>query len=249
MTVSDVLTHGRSLETDELQATGMEKTSAPASEVKRLTSRPPKTASTPNKRNTTWALWWHIYPHPGGRQSCPAYDKYCGHCGKANHFSRLCRSKNKNEARGDWTPQAENKRNQGRSHASLRVTSISWNTGQNSCRNLSVVMMATTYSLWTATSTHPTPRSKSRSAYQNDRGYRCQCQHIRQQELDRIKTAVPLKPTTTKIYPYGTDKPLPLLGEITIPADSKTKITIAKFYVANNGKAPQLSYKQPKNWD
>ena len=48
---------------------------------------------------------------------------------------------------------------------------------------------------------------------------------------DRIKTAVPLKPTATKVYPYGTDKALPLLGETTMPVESKAKTTVAKFYV------------------
>ena len=45
-TLSDLTMYRRSLETSELQATGMEKTSTPASEVNQLTSRPPKTTST-----------------------------------------------------------------------------------------------------------------------------------------------------------------------------------------------------------
>ena len=63
---------------------------------------------------------------------------------------------------------------------------------------------------------------------------------------DHIKTAIPLKPTATKVYPYGTDKPLPLLGETTMPVESKAKITVAKFYVAKDGKTPLLSYETAK---
>ena len=63
---------------------------------------------------------------------------------------------------------------------------------------------------------------------------------------NRIKTAIPLKPTATKVYPYSTDKPLPLLGETAMPVESKAKITAAKFYVAKDGKTPLLSYETAK---
>ena len=58
---------------------------------------------------------------------------------------------------------------------------------------------------------------------------------LNSQTYDCIKTAVPLKPTATKVYPYSTEKPLPLLGEITMPVEYKAKITVVKFYVAKDG--------------
>ena len=63
---------------------------------------------------------------------------------------------------------------------------------------------------------------------------------------DHIKTAVPQKPAATKVYPYSTDKPLPLLGEIAMPVEWKAKITVAKLYVAKDEKTPLLSYETAK---
>ena len=39
------------------------------------------------------------WPHPGGKDKCPARGKTCNKCGKANHFSTVCKSSdNKKEA-------------------------------------------------------------------------------------------------------------------------------------------------------
>ena len=191
------------------------------------------------------ALWWHIYPHPGGSESCPGHGKYCGNCRGANHFSRLCQSKGESNARSDWSPQLGNKKKQGR------------NRFKSSC-DLNQL--------------EHRPEYLSESESDNDDDYvlmvdsskRAPCSEARIMDVpvkmimdtgasvnildsgtyDRIKTAV--LPTTTKVYPYGTGKPLLLLGKKTVPVESKTNITIAKLHVAKNGKVPLLSYETAK---
>ena len=34
-----------------------------------------------------------IFPHVGGRESCPAYDRRCNRCNKKNHFAQYCKTK------------------------------------------------------------------------------------------------------------------------------------------------------------
>ena len=48
--------------------------------------------------------------HPGGRKSCPAYKVACHHCNKLGHFSRVCKSRQRNPLPTAITP------NEPRSH-------------------------------------------------------------------------------------------------------------------------------------
>ena len=57
-----------------------------------------------------------------------------------------------------------------------------------------------------------------------------------------IPNAAPLKPTTIRIYPYGTNQELPLLGELSAIVKSKRHATETTFYVAKAGKTSLLSY-------
>ena len=88
MTLLDLLMYGRSLETSELQATGMEKTSTSASEVNRLTSRPqkqrvPQTSETPH----VGIVVAHIHTPEVENLAQLMANTVHGHCGRANHFS------------------------------------------------------------------------------------------------------------------------------------------------------------------
>ena len=62
MTLSDLLTSGRSLETSELQATGMEKTSCNFSiRGQPVNLQTPQNNEYPKQaKHHMWALWWHI---------------------------------------------------------------------------------------------------------------------------------------------------------------------------------------------
>ena len=59
---------------------------------------------------------------------------------------------------------------------------------------------------------------------------------------DRLSHLAPLKPTSVKIYPFGTDKELPVKREIRAAAESQHKITVATFYISRVGNRSLLSY-------
>ena len=64
---------------------------------------------------------------------------------------------------------------------------------------------------------------------------------------NKISHLAPLKPTTMKIFPYGTEEDeLSLEGEITTPVKSQQKSTTTTFYIASAGNRPLLSYANAK---
>ena len=97
MTLTELLSIGRALETSEAQAATIEKC-ADTADINRIQGarrphqkpRPTSTAPT-----TTCGLCGGVYPHEDGPTKCPAYGKTCFKCGKTNHFSHMCRSKTK----------------------------------------------------------------------------------------------------------------------------------------------------------
>ena len=103
-----------------------------------------------------WALW--ALAHILRSRILPSlYRIVCAHCGRANHFCRLGRSKTRAKPEA---PGRHRQRTRGVADASIHVTSVDWNTGQNPRRNLNQVRTTSTYSWWTATSSHPAAKSK-----------------------------------------------------------------------------------------
>ena len=57
-----------------------------------------------------------------------------------------------------------------------------------------------------------------------------------------IPNVTPLRPTSTKIYPYGTNKELPLVGEASATVATEKHTMETTFYVTEAGRVPLLSY-------
>ena len=97
LSLDNLLAKARSLEASETQATGMEKNlpQAPGEllnyvDAKKFRPQAPPSRFIPRKSNTclNCGLEW---PHRDG--PCPARGHTCSHCGKPNHYARVCFSK------------------------------------------------------------------------------------------------------------------------------------------------------------
>ena len=92
VTLTDLLDHGRALETSESQAFGIEKQATP--EVNQLSLRFARGKSKHHKSRQTTQCYncGGDYPHKKGRTGCPAYGAECGKCGQPNHYAQYCKS-------------------------------------------------------------------------------------------------------------------------------------------------------------
>ncbi len=101
LTLTVLLAKARSMEASEIQASGMEQLSV---SVNKLQLRNPRQSSTdkqvptisPKQCNRCGFPW----PHKDG--PCPAMGKSCKNCGKLNHFARVCLSKTKPQNEGQY---------------------------------------------------------------------------------------------------------------------------------------------------
>ena len=101
-TLQSLLEYGKTLEITEVQAASLEK-----QEVNRIhrchgeRSRKNRNGIAKPKDRGQWnetkapicGCCGGTYPHPGGREACPAYKKECRNCGKIGHFQSVCRGK------------------------------------------------------------------------------------------------------------------------------------------------------------
>ncbi len=100
--LNKVLSVGRAMELSEEQAADIERAEHAVNRVAARPSRAPKqkhkahTRQKPQRQNPKKKCWncGRDWPHEGGQTNCPAFGKTCSKCGKQNHFSSECRSRN-----------------------------------------------------------------------------------------------------------------------------------------------------------
>ena len=111
ISLTQLLDYGRSLETSETQARGMEENLQ--SEV--ATGYVNNTVNEQTRHKKTCAKCYRCngsYPHTS---KCPAMGKTCNICHKQNHFAAVCRSKQQrklNKRSGKFTGRKYNKQQQ-----------------------------------------------------------------------------------------------------------------------------------------
>ena len=100
LTLDALLAKGRSIEASEMQASGMEQSSTSGmqnekvnkvSSKKHLKKLPFNQPTPPPTQSTQCRNCGLAWPHKGS--PCPAKGQVCKACGKPNHFARVCRTK------------------------------------------------------------------------------------------------------------------------------------------------------------
>lgn len=223
MQLTELLDFGRSLETSELQAKGIEKgaqeqvnavNKTPAKQWKRHQSKGDK--STPSKTSTTCRNCGGAYPHKGGRESCPAHGKECLSCKKKNHFARCCLGKGKMKVN-----QVEIKES-GSSSEDDYVYGVKQNTqSKQPTSNIVICQTKVTVMIDSGASVNI----------------------LNEATFNKLIVKPNLQKDRAKIYAYGAQSPLPILGSFISEVSSKHKFSSSKFFVVKgSGHVSLLSY-------
>ena len=189
------------------------------------------------------------YPHLD--RPCPAANSTCNWCGILGHFSRVCRKK---ESRRFSKPQIAQESPRQREQPKEPFKSESMrNKRRNRVRAVNKHLNSSTetiseedYVYTVENKSDPKTRAKIRvnSVEINfivDTGATVDV--IDSKTYDRLKSSVKLCKSTTKIFAYGSTKPLPLKGEFQATVESNKRYTVSVIHVVEGGSGNLLSAK------
>lgn len=238
LTLDELLDHGRTLELSEMHASGIERGAAAA--VNALDQkRYPKSSRWPEKRSTSNQCrnCGGKYPHDG---ECPAKNKECRACGKVNHFARQCRSTSKDNN----TKRPQNKAR----YDPKKVHHITKTADERIERNSSSSDDGYVFAV-DADKISELPQTQvmlngSSMSVLIDSGASANC--ISEISFDKLMPRPPLSSTTTKIYPFRSNVPLPVSGEFKCSVEKGQKVAQCTFFVIKGDCFNVLSYKTSK---
>ena len=170
------------------------------------------------------------YPHVD--RPCPAKGKTCNLCHKENHFAKVCRSSS-NKHQSKPRPQHQpHKRSHARGHVNTIETSIDLSSSDEeyvfSVNNKNSTLPQTTIKI----------NNENISAI-NDTGATINI--LDRPSYDKIN--MPLSPSDTTIYTYGSKTPINVLGCFSTEVKSKEHQCVATFHVVNSDSGCLLGHK------
>ena len=160
-----------------------------------------------------------------------AKGKTCHACNKQNHFSKVCRSK---YASSGQKPAS-------REH--VNTTKTNFREGDRSSSDEYVYTVSEQISV--VTSNRPEVKIKINSVpipVLVDSGPSVNVLARHHYEQIAAQESLNLQRTKIVIYPYGSRKPLPLLGKLDTVVESELKLANASFYVVNSNHESLLCY-------
>ena len=167
-------------------------------------SRNPPTKNT--QRTQTCRNCGHSWPHPGGKENCPAFNKTCRVCQRQNHFASVCNSTNSrhfNELNNIHTDNSESEDMEAEHIYALRPGV------KQSQPRFAVKIHGQNISVLADTG--------------------ASVNVLDERDFSKLKN-VQLTPPDTRIVSYGNNN-LRVLGYFHAKAESSTASTYAKFYV------------------
>lgn len=193
------------------------------------------------------------YPHPGGRSSCPAYNRECRGCKKLHHFQRMCQSSGS-------TRQTLHQPNRApppipRQHPGSRQRSH--RRGVHQLNELSGEVNTDTdeedYTFSVGDQTDPKKLPMATATVNNDvsleflidTGASVNC--VSEALLEKFKVKPCLEKPPSKIYAYGSKQPLQTVGVFHAQIAAKCKVTKALVYVVKGKFDSLLSYKTARD--
>ena len=190
------------------------------------------------------------YPHKSGRKSCPAADKTCHKCGKIGHFGRVCKSqpnqksaflnrrqdKRRNAVNLEHEPGTTNTSDSDSDHEytftvkTVQSTKISTDISNVNKLNLPKQLPMSTVTIGT-----------ERMKVLIDSG--ASVNILYSQDFDTINQSkhINLRPTKLKIHAFGSKSPVELCGKFDSVVETKSKMTVATFYVTKLNSGSLLS--------
>ena len=216
------------------------KPSKPKDNVNTHTSRwtPKAPSSTPH---TQCYLCGGSYPHTG---TCPAKGAICNHCGKVNHFAKVCCSKNKNETASHKLEH----RQVSEVHTTAKGQQVS-NSDDEYVFTIASIMQPASRSV------EHDDRPQVEVAINGDPvsvlvDTGSTANIIDSNTYDKlVRQPVLRKASHVQVYPYASDKPIPIRGRFTAEVRHRSNTVSAEFFVVSATGSAIINYKTAKALD
>ena len=183
-----------------------------------------KGASTEPERSTNENKCFNcggVFPHPGGRTGCPAWNHVCVECHKTGHLAEFCRSRNKTK--------------------NYLINQI------DSIESEPIEDRAYIFSIGTSEEI-PTALLKLGNielSFRIDTGAALNI--LDEAAFEKMKPRPELTTSVRQIFGYASTTPLPVIGKFTKSISSNGKVVEAEFHVVRGNHARLLSYKTCKD--
>ena len=231
MTLTDLLKHARSLEITDVQAKDIEKgESVNAVGYQKYKQQPQDKKSVPSKKCRNCGGSW---PHPGGRESCPAFGKTCESCKKPNHFWRQClggATKQKQTSK----PKSEKKT---RKHGMQSQVKCTVNREDSSDSEEYIFKLSAgnppKFNVLVG-------KTKQKVCFLADSG--ASVNLISSKTLHAMDPKPRLEPSSSKIFAYGCMKPMTVIGKFKTLLQAGDRTCTSTIQVVDGAEGPILSW-------
>ena len=213
-TLENLLSAARAFELADMQATKMEGSKIQKVQEKKNSKK--KDSQTKEQEGKNCFSCGGKWPHPKGKETCPAWGVECKKCSKKNHFAKLC--KTKTDIKNVTFPEISDSD----SDDEYQIESIRlWHPNKHNIKAIKSSKkkksIVTLYICGISIT------------FQIDSG--ADVDVIDEHTYNKIKHKVKLERTHAKLYAYKASQPLPLLGKFTCDISNNTNFQITEVYV------------------
>ena len=236
-TLTNMLIDGRKYATSSAQADGIEE----QFKTKPNESINTTTIATPTKKKCYYCGF--DYPHE--KRPCPTKNSVCNYCGIQGHFANVCRSRVSKEQGKDGKKgfSSPDKRRQTRRQGTKKQQAKAVEASQRQTKHESSEDdYVYTVSKEQNKKTHANVTVNGQNVhFLIDTGATVDI--IDANTFEKLRKKVSLQKSTTKIYAYGFQAPLPLKGQFQATLESKKRYTVSQIYVIDGAGGNLLSAK------
>ena len=241
--LANMLIDGRKYEMSAAQAVGIEEQIKTKENINATATAPP----------TEKKCYYCGFKYPHENQPCPAKSAICNHCGIKGHFAKVCRARRKSfenkgnsdklQTQGSTSP---DKRRQSRwdeyKQRKQQAKAVGRSQNESKTESSEEEDYVYTVSQETRQKTHATVKINGQDVlFLVDTGATVDI--IDSTTYAKLKRKSSLRKSSTKIYAYGFQTPLPLNGQFQATLESKKRYTVSQIYVIDGTGGNLLSAK------